>query len=105
VNPQVGSPRDQGARQNSTPNELDNGYVHAGSSQAPTIEKDLPNDGTGPSQAMNAPLQSPPSTILALALLSIYPIWALKKILQLNCLIHLQQINLCLWQSYRKQKT
>jgi hypothetical protein len=51
------------ANANGTPNELDQGYVHAGSSQAPTIEEHLPNDDTGPSQARNAPPQSPPSTI------------------------------------------
>jgi hypothetical protein len=34
-----------------TPNGLDQGYVHVGSSQAPNIEKDLPNDNTNPSQA------------------------------------------------------
>ncbi len=34
-----------------TPNGLDQGYVHVGSSQAPHIEEDLPNDDTGPSQA------------------------------------------------------
>ncbi|CAM6006953.1 unnamed protein product [Sphagnum balticum] len=53
------------AKANGTPNELDQGYVHARSSQAPTIEEHLPSDDTGPSQARNAPPQSPPSTILA----------------------------------------
>jgi hypothetical protein len=33
-----------------TPNGLDQGYVHVGSSQAPNIEKDLSNDDTNPSQ-------------------------------------------------------
>jgi len=33
-----------------TPNGLDQGYVHVGSSQAPHIEEDLPNDDTCPSQ-------------------------------------------------------
>jgi hypothetical protein len=42
-----------------TPNGLDQGYAHVGSSQAPTIE----NDDTSSSQVGNAPPQSPPSTI------------------------------------------
>ncbi len=53
------------AKINGTPNELDQGYAHARSSQALNIEKDLPNDDTSPSQAGNAPSQSPPSTIPA----------------------------------------
>jgi hypothetical protein len=48
-----------------TPNGLDQGYAHAESSQAPTIEEDLPDDDTSPSQAGSAPPQSPPSTISA----------------------------------------
>jgi hypothetical protein len=43
-----------------TPNGLEQGYVHVEFSQAPNIEKDLPNDDT-----RSAPPQSPPSTILA----------------------------------------
>jgi hypothetical protein len=38
---------------NGTPNGLDQDYVHVESSQTPTIEKDLPNDDTGPSQIGN----------------------------------------------------
>jgi hypothetical protein len=34
-----------------TPYGLDQGYIHVGSSQAPNIEKDLPNDDTNRSQA------------------------------------------------------
>jgi hypothetical protein len=48
---------------NGTHNGLDQGYVHVGSSQAPNIEEDLPNDDTSPSQAGSAPPQSPPSAI------------------------------------------
>jgi hypothetical protein len=43
-----------------TPNGLEQGYVHAGSYQAPNIEKNLRDDDIG-----SAPPQSPPSTILA----------------------------------------
>jgi hypothetical protein len=50
---------------NDTPNGLDNGYVHVGSSQAPTIEKYLPNDDIGPSQVGSVPPQNPTSIILA----------------------------------------
>jgi hypothetical protein len=46
------------AKVDGTPNGLDQGYAHVGSSQAPTIE-----DDTNPSQARSAPPQSPPSTI------------------------------------------
>jgi hypothetical protein len=53
------------AKANGTPNGLDQGYVHVGSSQAPTIEEDLLDDDTSPSQVWNAPPQSPPSTIPA----------------------------------------
>jgi hypothetical protein len=53
------------AKVNGTPNELDQGYAHARSSQALNIEKDLPNDDTSPSRAGSAPRQSPPSTIPA----------------------------------------
>jgi hypothetical protein len=33
-----------------TPNGLDQGYAYVGSSQAPNIEEDSPNDDTRPSQ-------------------------------------------------------
>jgi hypothetical protein len=48
------------ANADGTPNGLEQGYVHAGSSQALNIEETLPDDDTG-----SAPPQSPPSTILA----------------------------------------
>ncbi len=48
------------AKANGTPNRLEQGYVHVGSSQAPNIEEDLPNDDIG-----LAPPRSPPSIILA----------------------------------------
>jgi hypothetical protein len=48
-----------------TLNELDQGYAHVGSSQAPNIEEGLLDDDTSPSQARSAPPQSPPSIILA----------------------------------------
>jgi len=35
------------AKANGTPNRLEQGYVHVGSSQAPNIEEDLPNDDIG----------------------------------------------------------
>jgi hypothetical protein len=50
---------------NGTPNGLDQGYAHVGSSQTLNIEEDLPNDDEGPSQVGSAPPQSPPSIILA----------------------------------------
>jgi hypothetical protein len=53
------------AKVNGTPNELDQGYAHARSFQAPNIEEELPDEDTDPSQARSAPPQSPPSTILA----------------------------------------
>jgi len=46
-----------------TPNGLDQGYTHAGSSQALNIEEDLPHDDTIPNQAGSVPPQSPTSTI------------------------------------------
>jgi hypothetical protein len=49
---------------NGTPNGIDQGYAHVGSSQALNIEKDLPDDDTSPSQTKNTPPQSLPSTIL-----------------------------------------
>ncbi len=48
---------------NDTPNELDQGYAHDGSSQAPNIEEDLLDDDTSPCQAKSVPPQSLPSTI------------------------------------------
>jgi hypothetical protein len=48
------------AKANGTPNGLEQGYVHVGSSQAPNIEENLPDDDIG-----SAPPQSPPCTILA----------------------------------------
>jgi hypothetical protein len=48
------------AKANGTPNGLEQGYVHVGSSQALNIEENLPDDDTG-----STPPQSPPSTILA----------------------------------------
>jgi hypothetical protein len=48
------------AKANGISNRLEQGYVHVGSSQAPNIEEDLPNDDIG-----HAPPRSPPSIILA----------------------------------------
>ncbi len=48
------------AKANGTPNHLEQGYVHVGSSQAPNIEEYLPNDDIG-----RAPPRSSPSIILA----------------------------------------
>jgi hypothetical protein len=50
---------------NGTPNELDQGYAHARSSQASNIEEELLDKDIGPSQARSVPPQSPPSTIPA----------------------------------------
>jgi hypothetical protein len=47
------------AKVDGTPNGLDQGYAHAGSFQAPTIE----DDDKSPSQARSAPPQFPLSTI------------------------------------------
>ncbi len=38
-----------------TPNGLDQGYAHVGSSQAPNIEKDSLDDDTRPSQGGSVP--------------------------------------------------
>jgi hypothetical protein len=35
------------AKVNDTPNELDQGYAHARSSQAPNIEEELPDEDIG----------------------------------------------------------
>jgi hypothetical protein len=53
-----------------TPNGLDQGYVHVGSFQAPTIEKYLPNDDIGPSQVGSAPTQNPTSIIPAFGIVA-----------------------------------